>query len=277
MPDSKPYTAEMAADPELSRADMQEIASSRLDLLPALASNLLLYPALREWLAGHPDPAVQEAIAVQDSEVTEDTGIQEVSEMPPPPMAPIVAPAVSAVLKPTDAVLERPDESDKYPKNKGKRTRLIAIPTVLVAVAAVAFGIYWFRPQSDPQPELVVPEDAKDISEFASPYGNVECIFTENAADQKSVKCTIKNYEFVPKVTCDKYKDPVTFELYEDGTMTERCTSINIVDDKPRLHYGMSAARDGFVCKLEQGVGFTCWNVDSGKGFTIGTYFNETF
>ena len=276
MSDSTQYTAEMAADPELSRADMQEIAASRPDLLPALASNASLYPALKEWLAGHPDPAVQEAVAARDSEMTEGMGIQAVSEMLLPPSG-IVAPVVSAALKPTDAVLERPDESDKDPKKSTKRARLIAIPAVLVTVAAVVFGIYWFRPQSDPKPELVVPEDAKDIGEFASPHGNVECMFNKNAADQKSVKCTVKNYEFVPQATCDKYKDPVTFELYEDGTMTELCTSINIVDDKPRLHYGMSAARDGFACKLEESVGFTCWDVDSGQGFTIGTYFNEMF
>ena len=257
MSDSTQYTAEMTADPELSRADMQEIAASRLDLLPALASNPSLYPALKEWLAGHPDPAVQEAVAAREAQKSEDLAASPAAAEPEPSAS--------------------KDTLSKGSKKSSKRTRLIAIPAVLVAVAAVAFGIYWFRPQSAPQPELVVPEDAKDISEFASPHGNVECMFSKNAADQKSVKCTVKNYEFVPQATCDKSKDPVTFELYEDGTMTERCTSVDIVDDKPRLHYGMSAARDGFACTLEEHVGFTCWDVDSGKGFTIGTYFNETF
>ena len=44
------FTAAMAADPLLSQADMQQIAASRPDLLPALASNPALYPELREWL-----------------------------------------------------------------------------------------------------------------------------------------------------------------------------------------------------------------------------------
>lgn len=137
--------------------------------------------------------------------MTEGMGIQAVSEMLLPPSG-IVAPVVSAALKPTDAALERPDESDKYPKKSTKRARLIAIPAVLVTVAAVVFGIYWFRPQSDPKPELAVPEDAKDIGEFASPHGNVECMFNKNAADQKSVKCTVKNYEFVPQATCERQR-----------------------------------------------------------------------
>ena len=54
MPSSARYTAAMAADPGLAQSDMQEIAESRPDLLAALASNPALYPALREWLAGHP-------------------------------------------------------------------------------------------------------------------------------------------------------------------------------------------------------------------------------
>ena len=53
----------MAADPSLSQADMQEIAATRPDLLPALASNPALYPGLRQWLRTHPDPAVKDALA----------------------------------------------------------------------------------------------------------------------------------------------------------------------------------------------------------------------
>ena len=56
------FTAAMAADPLLSQADMQQIAASRPDLLPALASNPALYPELREWLVNHPNPEVRAAL-----------------------------------------------------------------------------------------------------------------------------------------------------------------------------------------------------------------------
>ncbi len=63
MSDPRAYTPEMAADPALSQADMQQIAASRPDLLPALAANPALYPQLRQWLENHPDPAVKAALA----------------------------------------------------------------------------------------------------------------------------------------------------------------------------------------------------------------------
>lgn len=52
MSNSDLYTAEIAADPTLPAGTMQEIAGSRPDLLPALASNPSLYPELKEWILG---------------------------------------------------------------------------------------------------------------------------------------------------------------------------------------------------------------------------------
>lgn len=63
MSDSGSFTSEMAADPSLSQADMQQIAATRPDLLPALATNPALYPQLRQWLENHPNPAVREALS----------------------------------------------------------------------------------------------------------------------------------------------------------------------------------------------------------------------
>lgn len=45
------YTAAMAADPTISPETMQDIAIKRPDLRGALATNLSLYPDLRNWLA----------------------------------------------------------------------------------------------------------------------------------------------------------------------------------------------------------------------------------
>lgn len=49
--DPSMYTAAMAADPTISPETMQDIAIKRPDLRGALATNLSLYPDLRNWLA----------------------------------------------------------------------------------------------------------------------------------------------------------------------------------------------------------------------------------
>lgn len=91
MSDPRAYTPEMAADPALSQADMQQIAASRPDLLPALAANPALYPQLRQWLENHPDPAVKAALAggisLSTSAPVADTppsaGLAPVADTPP--------------------------------------------------------------------------------------------------------------------------------------------------------------------------------------------------
>ena len=64
MTDPNHYTPHMAANPALSQADMQQIAATRPDLLPALATNPALYPELRKWLENHPYPAVRFCLVV---------------------------------------------------------------------------------------------------------------------------------------------------------------------------------------------------------------------
>ena len=83
MRNSSHYTAAMAADPTLPVADMQIIASERPDLIPALASNPALYPALREWLEQHPDPAIPAVVAAQE-QVSEVQEVPEVVRKPLP-------------------------------------------------------------------------------------------------------------------------------------------------------------------------------------------------
>lgn len=294
MPGSKQYTAEMAADPKLSRADMQEIAGSRLDLLPVLASNPSLYPALAEWLAGHPDPAVQEAVAARGVQKIADSAALESGQLDA---------GVDVALNNEESVGEADwplEESAEHTKSRtarakltgsarppsltgptedqakdGKRKRRIVLPAMVIVLVLGACGVYWFSREK--APELVVPEDALDISEFASPYGNLQCEFMKNAADQNYIKCTTMAYEFVPDVECDQPDDPMTYELYDDGTVNKRCTAIDIVEDKPRLQYGMAVAQNGFACTLEENIGFTCWSEKSGKGFQIGTFWNRTF
>lgn len=162
--------------------------------------------------------------------------------------------------------------------NKGEnRRRFLAIPAVLVVLILAGFGVHWLA-----QPQRPAPEGALDISEFASPHENLQCQFMQNGAGQNYVKCTVHHYEFVPDVNCDDSSNPndsvpMTFDLFEDGTVKKKCTSVGIVKDKPPLEYGMSTAQNGFACTIKEKLGFTCWVEDSGKGFTIGTHRNEVF
>lgn len=55
--------AATAADPNTSHAELYELARTRPDLRPQIAANPNVYPALREWLGGLGDPAVNAALS----------------------------------------------------------------------------------------------------------------------------------------------------------------------------------------------------------------------
>ena len=174
MPSPARYTAAMAADPALPQSDMQEIAASRPDLLPALASNPALYPALREWLEQRKDPAVRAALAgrkEQSPSQPAQTGISPFA--PQPRQAPIPSFVPTASLpaplpatptrSPLDDLLSEaprvtPTLSDPFshipsvngPEETGaKGRRVVIILAVLLVLILVTFGVYWFALRDD--------------------------------------------------------------------------------------------------------------------------------
>ncbi len=342
MPGSRHYTATMAADPALPQEDMQQIAASRPDLLPALASNPALYPALREWLEKQPNAAVRAALSGQKPQAASPP-----TQQMPSPFAPNPHPApmpssfspVSAKLTPAPAASTRsplddllseapkvtPTLSDPFshipsvngPEERGSKGRTVVIVLAsLIVLMLVAFGVYWFflrggdsdgggadsSVSSEPSsaesviqtPEAVASEDpvptteptavkmpapvgALNVSEFASPTGNLQCQFTQNAAGQDFVKCTMWQYDFVPDVVCAEVGAPLTYELYAEGPVLKRCNDLDTVDNMPAAEYETSMAQNGFACTLETTSGFTCWSEESGQGFQIRRLWDRTF
>ena len=173
MPSPARYTAAMAADPALPQSDMQEIAASRPDLLPALASNPALYPALREWLTQQKDPAVHAALAgkkKQSPSQPAQTGISPFAPQPRPaptpssPTASFPAPLPAAPTRsPLDDLLSEaprvtPTLSDPFsyipsvngPEDTGSKGRkIVIILAALIVLILVAFGVYWFVLRDD--------------------------------------------------------------------------------------------------------------------------------
>lgn len=267
MRNSSHYTAAMAADPTLPVADMQIIASERPDLLPALTSNPALYPALREWLEQHPDPAIPAVVAAQEAP-------EEVPEVPEQ------APSIDDPL-PEAAPVSRAE-------NKSSRSKrvLIALSALLVAVAA--FGGYQVVNRDD---EAVLkkpaPVGALNVSGFSSRKnisgsrtyheGNLQCQFTQDDDGKDLVKCTVWKYTFDPGVDCSVPGAPVTYELYAEGPVTKRCDKTDAVSGMPKGVYGTAMAQNGFACTLEKYNGIICWSEKSGEGFQVQKRLDRTF
>lgn len=319
MTDPNHYTPHMAANPALPQADMQQIAASRPDLLPALATNPALYPELRAWLENHPNPAVRSALggAVENAHTVRAapirTGMADLeaatatAAAPASPLselldsAPREAPSLNAPFSHISALNQQP------PAKKSAGRTIAIVLLVLLVLAAAVFGVSWlvFRddgadssgetttpaaaeptgyagntPASSPTVANVVkpaPADALDISGFASPTGNLQCQFTQNAAGQDMVKCTMWEYEFVPDISCTESGAPLTYELFAQGEVRKRCTYTDTVGNMPEADYETSMAQNGFACTLEQYNGFTCWSEESGEGFQIRKRWDRSF
>lgn len=250
MPSSARYTAAMAADPGLAQSDMQEIAESRPDLLAALASNPALYPALREWLEQHPDPAVRTALAAQEA---------------------------------GGSASSAPPDNNHGKSSQGKRILLALMGFLLVA--STAFGTYWFVLRDDDTVlKKPAPEGALNISGFSgkvkvngSDEGNLQCLFTQDDDGKDLVKCTVWKYTFDPGVDCSVPGAPVTYELYAEGPVTKRCDKTDAVSGMPKGVYGTAMAQNGFACTLEKYNGIICWSEKSGEGFQVQKRLDRTF
>ncbi len=289
MRNSSHYTAAMAADPTLPVADMQIIASERPDLIPALASNPALYPALREWLEQHPDPAIPAVVAAQEQ-------VSEVQEVPEVPEEAVPEEAQEAPEEVPEVPEQAPSIDDPLPEaapvsraeNKSSRSKrvLIALSALLVAVAA--FGGYQVVNRDD---EAVLkkpaPVGALNVSGFSSRKnisgsrtyheGNLQCQFTQDDDGKDLVKCTVWKYTFDPGVDCSVPGAPVTYELYAEGPVTKRCDKTDAVSGMPKGVYGTAMAQNGFACTLEEHNGIICWSEKSGEGFQVQKRLDRTF
>lgn len=119
-------------------------------------------------------------------------------------------------------------------------------------------------------PVSPAPEGAEEMTELRSPTGNISCHLEED-----SVSCSLVERDFSEAGLEDCEKGP--FSITVAGEDAERaCGSSFLSDSAPTLEYDRSAQRGDVAC-TSRFDGMTCWNVMTGKGFTVNKVSYETF
>lgn len=119
-------------------------------------------------------------------------------------------------------------------------------------------------------PVSPAPEGAEEMSELRSPTGNISCQLEED-----SVSCSLVERDFSEAGLEDCENGP--FSITVAGEDAERaCGTSFLSDSAPTLEYDRSAQRGDVAC-TSRFDGMTCWNVMTGKGFTVNKVSYETF
>ena len=119
-------------------------------------------------------------------------------------------------------------------------------------------------------PVSPAPEGAEEMSELRSPTGNISCLLEED-----SVSCSLVERDFSEAGLEDCENGP--FSITVAGEDAERaCGTSFLSDSAPTLEYDRSAQRGDVAC-TSRFDGMTCWNVMTGKGFTVNKVSYETF
>ncbi|MGP5260212.1 variant leucine-rich repeat-containing protein [Brachybacterium paraconglomeratum] len=119
-------------------------------------------------------------------------------------------------------------------------------------------------------PVSPAPEGAEEMSELRSPTGNISCHLEED-----SVSCSLVERDFSEAGLEDCENGP--FSITVAGEDAERaCGTSFLSDSAPTLEYDRSAQRGDVAC-TSRFDGMTCWNVMTGKGFTVNKVSYETF
>ncbi|MFE7604561.1 hypothetical protein ACFU1Q_05240 [Brachybacterium paraconglomeratum] len=119
-------------------------------------------------------------------------------------------------------------------------------------------------------PVSPAPDGAEEMTELRSPTGNISCHLEED-----SVSCSLVERDFSAAGLEDCADGP--FSITVAGEDAERaCGSSFLSDSAPTLEYDRSAQRGDVVC-TSRFDGMTCWNVMTGKGFTVNKVSYETF
>ncbi|PWH07625.1 hypothetical protein DEO23_03100 [Brachybacterium endophyticum] len=113
------------------------------------------------------------------------------------------------------------------------------------------------------------PRNARDLSAFTAPSGNISCSLEED-----SVGCTIGEHTFGDDLE-DCSTDAFSIGVAGKEAGPECGTSFG-GGSPERLSYGSSAAKGDVACTSESS-GITCWNVKTGKGFTLAKAGYQTF
>ena len=106
-----------------------------------------------------------------------------------------------------------------------------------------------------------------ELSAFSSPTGNIGCFLSAEIA-----VCEIGSYDFElpPKPSSCEFDWGAQIELSDPSTapVLGACKSDTLLGATDQLAYGSTAAVGEFAC-FSQEIGMTCWNQDTGHGFTL--------
>lgn len=110
-----------------------------------------------------------------------------------------------------------------------------------------------------------LPDDARGITEFSSPTGNISCELLDG-----DVLCTLAEYDFDTPEECE---NGVTFRVSEEGSATIDCSS-SVPGHGQQLQYGEVTGNSDFACEANE-MFFECWSQLTGEGFEVAREYYE--
>lgn len=118
-------------------------------------------------------------------------------------------------------------------------------------------------------PVSPAPKDAQDLAQVVSPTGNISCVLGEDG-----VGCSVVERSFAGDLQdCDS--GPFSIQV-ADGDAAMACGSSFLSGEAQTLSYGSSTTVGDSAC-TSSSEGMTCWNVMTGKGFSVNRSGYETF
>lgn len=119
-------------------------------------------------------------------------------------------------------------------------------------------------------PVSPAPDGAHEMTELQSPSGNITC-----QLEKDTVACSIVERGFTGAGLEDCSDGPFSMKVSK-GTAVRACGSSYLSDTAETLDYEESAKHGSTAC-TSRSEGMTCWNTDTGHGFSVNRASYETF
>ncbi|MGP9538641.1 variant leucine-rich repeat-containing protein [Brachybacterium sp. AOP43-C2-M15] len=119
-------------------------------------------------------------------------------------------------------------------------------------------------------PVSPAPDDAQEMTELSSPTGNIVC-----RLDEDSATCSLEQQDYAQNDLEDCGDDTFSIAVAEQDAAPD-CGTSALSDSAETLDYGESATNGEMAC-TSRSDGMTCWNIMTGKGFTVSRSSYETF
>lgn len=119
-------------------------------------------------------------------------------------------------------------------------------------------------------PVSPAPDGAHEMTELRSPSGNITC-----QLEKDTVACSIVDRSFSGAGLEDCADGPFSMKVSK-GTAVRACGSSYLSDTAETLEYDESATHGNTAC-TSRSEGMTCWNTNTGHGFSVNRASYETF